>query len=594
MRLWLVSSLLVAAACRPAGTVVIRGSVHAPNAKLTRDTALVPVTNANVLLCSASDAGVVASKPIATGHTDGKGNYSIDAPPGTQLSSALIVQASASDTCTPVNVQSPARAQSGAILNCPAVQATLDIDVGSEVVTRAIYRYASERGGGLANFTVGEVSGLLAVAQAQAATTGSVADAVQGVDAQVGPALDAALPVLADVGEAAATATVGGSYHFYGIFLENGATQMQRAVQMGSVTVDADAGTFTVQQSEQRRTLSTPCNAMCGASMLSSAQKNDTVSGALHTAGAEIFLSAAQPTVVGQVDRTATLVALPFLSRDGELGLGLLLKQATAAPAIAGDYAVYSFTSTLQASQGGLLSSVARTHLTTQPANFYGATIAVDAGPQDDMLLNFTTCSTSSGITLPQQAGLTQGSLNAAFTIDAGGNYAMQGMNGAVNGFVSADAQLAVFNSGGDTGFSIGVQKPTQAPSIAGRYGFVLVGEAAATNASYTAELITGTLTIGTEADIVYSQTQVARTDACNATCATASGATTTGAQHGTFKLANNGAATFTFGTGAQVFTIDATFSADAGLAVLSHRLEAVTDADHLKSERMIGVALRQ
>jgi hypothetical protein len=582
----------------------LRGTVRAPNGSLARDEAGgAPVADVNVFLCAVSDAGVVASKPMASAKTDKNGEFRLNAPPGTQLSAKLLVQATAGTTCAPVVTDGPARQASANNLSCPAVQPTLPIDPGAEVATRSIFRNVTAQKGGMGNFSTGEVSNLIAFAQGQQSgfTGSSLSEVLQNLDTKLGPVLDAAVTTLADPGESPPPAVLDGVFHLHAIFLTNQQDQLLRATARGSLTLDGGAKTFAVQNDEQQHGLSTPCGttiAACAPALAPTVlQRTDQSSGTFNAAGnGQVYLTTADSSILGLVDSSGTILTLPFLSANGQLGLGVAVKQSTAAPALTETYASYQFGSKLLDSPGGVLNSLLQTWLNPRTLTFAGAQMSVDGGAEDRMSLLFSGCNACAGVTLASPIGPVHDGFSTGFALSPAGDLSAQGANGAITGFVSADAQLAVIAPGSDAGDAqllLAVKKSAVAPSITGRYAFALTGDRLGTDGSYTTSLITGTLSIGAEADVSYSQTDVRRQEGCNNGCASVSSRSQSGSAHGTYTLSADGNIALFFNGGGSGFSMEGTFAPDGSVGAITHRLDGAADADHTASERMIGIALR-
>jgi hypothetical protein len=254
-----------------------------------------------------------------------------------------------------------------------------------------------------------------------------------------------------------------------------------------------------------------------------------------------------------------------------------------------GVYDSYLFSSQIQSSPSAL-----NTRMNVRVATIANGTITVDGGPEDRVGLGIVGCGICSGASIEGQLGdAASQTFSAPFVQASDGSFAVMQQGGALAGSVSPDGNLVMMEANGDAGILLGVKRGASTPDITGRYNFVLIGESISTTGNFTAKLTTGSITFADDAEVEYSQTSVIRREACGTPCATVSAGSQNGYARGPYTVDATGHATLTVGTDLP-FVVQAAFSPDAQVAVLTHRVDNEADGPGRLSERMIGLALRQ
>jgi hypothetical protein len=489
----------------PAGT--LRGAVLAPTASLAmlrqrrslvgsmlaslvpgayaQSSGLVPVPNANILAFTIDDSGQPTSTtPIAKTTSDSNGNYSLTLPPGTNLGSNLLVQAS--NSTTPAPVGSPGQQ------SCPATQTTLDLSPISEFATRALIAAVASNSSTLANYTPDEINAIIAkvtaLAQDPSLVGATIQDTITNITNAIDPEIQDDLKNAATPGEASVPQGLGGTYNFVSFSADDTGTSLSMDQQAGTVNVDVSAKTFSHSGPKSSVNLgevcsadqNTPCNRSFTRNTSSATRSGD---GSVSLLGGNQILF--QPS---NGDRGS----LGFYNSSGDVivlaagdGLIVAFKQASGAPALGGSYHGVQLDGTLSdsftAAQGIPFSLGGASTGVNDPLTISGGTVS--GTNSKNVLSKEITCNGGASCSYTETvSGSTGGSsFSAPVSVDGTGALTVSPSGEVAHqGAVSADGNLFAFVDGdpvgnGDAGIVIGVKQGSGMTnaSLNGSYGFV-------------------------------------------------------------------------------------------------------------------------
>src|SRR5712691_10122756 len=342
---------------RSAGT--LKGAVLAPTASLAmlqrksvvgtmlaslipgayaQSAGLVPVPNANILVFTIDNSGQPTSTtPIAITTADSDGNYSLTLPPGTNLGSNLLVQASNSTTPAPVGTSGQQ--------SCPATQTVLNLSPISEYATRALIAAVASNSSTLANYTPDEINAIIAkvaaLAQDPSLVGATIEDTVTNITNAIDPEIQDDLKNAGTPGETSVPQGLGGTYNFVSFSADDTGTSLSIDQQSGTVNVDVSAKTFSHSGLKSSVNLdevcsaneSTPCNRSFTRNTSSAIKSGD---GSVSLLGGNQILfqpSSGKQGALGFYNASGNVIVLA-----GGDGLIVAFKQASSAPTLGGSY----------------------------------------------------------------------------------------------------------------------------------------------------------------------------------------------------------------------------------------------------------------
>jgi hypothetical protein len=488
----------------PAGTIT--GAVLAPTANLAmlqrrsfvetllaslvpgayaQAVGLVPVPNANILVFAIDNSGQpTSSTPIATTTADSDGNYSLTLPPGTNLGSNLLVQASNSTTPTPVG--SPGQQ------SCPATQTTVDLSPISEYATRALIAAIGSNASTLANYTPDEVNAIIAkvtaLAQDPSLVGATIQDTITNITNAIDPEIRDDLKTAATPGEASVPQGLGGIYNFVSFSAEDTGTSLSLEQQSGTVNVDVSARTFSHSGPKWSVNLGEVCsanqNTACNRAFTRS------TSSATQSGGGSVSLLGGNQILLqpSSGDRGA----LGFYGSSGNVivlatddGLIVAFKQASSAPTLGGSYHGVQLDGSLRDSftvgQGIPFNLGEASTGVDDPVTISGGTVS--GTNSKNVLSKDITCNggASCSYTETVSGSTGGGSFSAPVSVDGTGALTVSPSGEVAHkGAVSADGKLFAFLDGdpvgnGDAGIVIGMKQGSGMTnaSLHGSYGFV-------------------------------------------------------------------------------------------------------------------------
>jgi hypothetical protein len=491
---------------RAAAGTTLTGAVLAPTASLARlerksflrtllarlipgayaqSSGLVPVPNVTILVFTIDDSGQPTSTtPIASTTADSSGNYSLPLPPGTNLGSNLLIQASNSPTPAPVG--------SAGQQSCPATRTTLDLSPISEYATRALIAAVASNATILANYTPDEINAIFAKVTTLAADPSlvgaTIQDTITNITNAIDPEIQDDLKNAATPGEASAPPGLGGTYNFVSFAAEDMGTSLSMKQESGTLNVDGSAKTFSFSSAKSSVNLDEVCtadqNTPCNRSFTrntSSATKSGNGNVSL-LGGNQILLEPSNG------DRGP----LGFYSSSGDVivmatgeGLIVAFKQAGSAPTLGGSYHAVQLDGGLSdsftAAQGSPFTLGEASTAINDPVTISGGTVS--GTNSQDVLSKDITCNGGASCSYTETVSGSSGGGNfsAAVSVDGTGALTVS-PSGEVphTGAVSADGNLFAFVDGdpvgnGDAGIVIGMKQGSGMTnaSLNGSYGFV-------------------------------------------------------------------------------------------------------------------------
>jgi len=488
-----------------AGTT-LRGAVSAPTASLAmlqhktfvgtllarlipgayaQSSGMVPVPNANILLFTIDNGGrPTSTTPIARTTSDGNGNYTLTLPPGTNLGSNLLVQASNSTTPTPVG--SPG--QQG----CPATQTVLNLSPISEYATRALIAAVASNSTTLANYTPNEINAIIAkvtaLAQDPSLIGATIQDTVTNIANAIDPEIRDDLRNAATPGEASAPQGLGGTYNFVGFSADDAGTSLSLHQELGTLNVDVSAKTFSHTGPKSSVNLGEVCSANQSTPCSLSFTRN-TSSATKSGAGTVSLLGGNQILFQPSNGETG---ALGFYDSSGNVivlatgdGLIVAFKQASSAPTVGGSYHGVqldgSLSDSFTAAQGIPFNLGGASTQINDPVTISAGTVS--GTNSKNALSKDITCNGGAACSYTEtvSGSITGGSFSAPVSVDATGVLTVSPSGEVAHlGAVSADGNLFAFLDGdpvgnGDGGIVVGVKQGSGMTnaSLNGSYGFV-------------------------------------------------------------------------------------------------------------------------
>jgi hypothetical protein len=489
---------------RSAGT--LKGAVLAPTASLAmlqpksvvgtmlaslipgayaQSAGLVPVPNANILVFTIDNSGQPTSTtPIANTTSDSNGNYSLTLPPGANLGSNLLVQASNSPTPAPVG--------SSGQQSCPATRTTLDLSPISEYATRALIAAIASNSSTLANYTPDEINAIFAkvsaLAQDPSLVGATIQDTITNITNAIDPEIQDDLKNAATPGEASVPEGLGGTYNFVSFSADDTGASLSMDQHSGTVNVDVSANTFSYSGPKSSvnlgevcsATQNTPCDRSFTRNTSSAIQSGDGSVSLL--GGNQILLqpSKGDHGALGFYNSSGNVIVLA--SGDG---LIVAFKQASSTPPLSGSYHGVELDGRLSdsftAAQGIPFNLGQASTGVDDPVTVSGGTVS--GTDSKNVLSKDITCNGGASCSYTETVSGSPGggSFSAPVSVDGTGALTVSPSGEVAHpGAVSADGNLFVLGDGdpvgnGDAGIVIGVKQGSGMTnaSLNGSYGFV-------------------------------------------------------------------------------------------------------------------------
>jgi len=573
-----------------------------PSAFAQSSDGLTAVPGANVLVFSIDNSGAPVGDVIAQTTTDSSGNWTLSLPPGTSLSSNLIVQAS--DTTTPAAVGQPNR------LNCPATAPILNLSPISEFATEAIIAGITRDSSSLGNFTVAEVNAIIQQVVCAASDPSLVGVTIQdtitnianAVGAQTQQLVDAAAPA----GEASAPSGLGGTYNLIGIDVGDASFNLESRV--GTASIDVSAKTFTSNLAVTNVRLSETCTgtSVCGSTFVrSTGTGNNPDSGAITLLSGNLI--AFQPSnpedrcSLGRYNASGDVIVITI-----EDGLLVATKQPGSAPTLSGNYQAAELRAQLSSDFSvaqGVPYSTGDVSSGTATGTISGTSLS--GSSTDNVMGKEITCTDNGSGQCSLSETLTSGpgggSISQTVAVSNTGVLTLTGdPSGPTTGSVASGGNIFTLASGhpavdGDAGLVVGVQQGSgmDNSSLNGTYNFAGFELGLGQNSSQTT-LRGGTITLDGAGTLTGNWVRLKKqlNSACNGAGAcpteTTSTSSTSETPSGTYSVSATGAVTVVGGSDMTGFA-----SPDGSLIVLAKSKDGTIGGQNSSSGRGLSILIK-
>lgn len=451
---------------------------------------LVAVPNANVLVFRIDNSGAPVGSVLAMTTTNSSGNWSLNLPSGVSLGSNLVAQVTAGTT--PRAVGQPNQQ------NCPATTPNINLTPATEYATRALIAGITRNASNLANFTTGEINAIIArviaIAQDPSLVGGSIEQTVQNILNVADPETRRNIDNAATAGETTPPTGLGGTYNVIAFHAEDQGGSLERSQEIGTVSINIAAKTFSVSTSQPSVRLSETCTANqsspCArtyARSFPTSQSNSEGGGINLLAGNQI---AFQPTgndngsgVLGSYSGNGEFIIIP-----DENGLIVAIKQTTATPPLSGTYQAGELRSelrdTFSVTQGSPFntgnSSTALSTVSVNGGSLSGTT--ADSGMFKQVTCNGADAGGNCSNSEVLSASTGNNSFSATIAASSAGVVTVTppaGNGAPLSGAISSDGNIFVLADGhpnpdGDAGIIIGMKQGSgmSTASLTGTYNF--------------------------------------------------------------------------------------------------------------------------
>lgn len=496
------------------------------------------VTGGKIFIFRTNSLGCPILPVVAEGvitNSPNPGDFSINLPAGTALTTDLVIQIAQPSAAGPVCINSPN------VINCPTIQQRLVLNPAAQLAT---LRLLQASGAGLSSFTPAQAGAFIALVQTRTVQVpfggGTLQDAVDAITTNLGLQIT---QVLNDIqgGGGSDQSLVAGAYHVMGFGADTDLFSITREVDVGTITFNSTNGTFSFTHGFIGNNLSENCQPgqTCQRTFVLSPRSDpETITGSYFRTARRVYFTTDDQgqSVVGYINSTGTIATIPNFDHSGsfnrhELWIALRKGSGVTTQTGEGTFNVRLFQSALRSagtvsgSWAGPLQSgvsvfrVGVTGTTLTPTvgdpgfTGIGQNLTCLAGPP----CTFNSTLPTFGVgTLPPVGTITTQQDGMSLLVNSGGQF---------SGGLSADGNLRLLTGRLNTApnttlMSIGVRQPPSPIAMTdlnGTFEGTLFCDAFETNGAYHAVLETadvvfnnGAVTVTPEAGL-----QVTRSPLC-------------------------------------------------------------------------------